>query len=174
MTTGRDDRDDDGTTGVHAAADGLSVLVGGDDPVVTLHLDDHHLVLETTDGEAVGAWRDVRRGLDFARALVAAAPHLRVIVSTWPAEALGALAEHLRRQGWRLGIGWPEEVALLGTGTTHRPADVLEALLAAGAATPPADRPVDEGLAPIGRHHVWHEGGSVRVEQVDLEGRAIG
>ncbi len=51
---------------------------------------------------------------------------------------------------------------------------MLDALAADGADAPAADRPVDEGLDPVARHHVWHEGGDVLVEQVDLEGRPLG
>ena len=138
----------------------------------TLHLADHHLVLETPDGPAIGVWHDLDAAVAFARTLVAADPGLRVILSTWPDRALGHIAEHLHRQGWRLGTDWHPEVALTGHGATRRARAVVEDLAAAGAEVPSRTEPIT-GPDPLRRHHVWHDGDGATVAEVTLDGRPL-
>jgi hypothetical protein len=138
----------------------------------TLHLDDHHLVLDTPDGPAIGIWSDLDVAVAFARTLVAADPRLRIILSSWPERARGHIAEHLHRQGWRLGTDWQPEVALTGSGRTQRARAVVEELAARGAEVPSRTAPI-EGPAPLRRHHVWHDGDGACVEEVALDGQPL-
>ena len=135
----------------------------------TLHLGGHHLVLTTADGPAIGVWHDLDAALGFGRTLVAADPGVRLIVSSWPERALGHIAEHLHRQGWRLGTDWPPEVALTGHGATRRARAVVEELAAVGAEVPSRTEPIT-GPEPLRRHHVWHDGEGATTREVALDG----
>ncbi len=138
----------------------------------TLHLDDHHLVLDTPDGPAIGVWDDLVVAIAFARTLVAADPELRIILSTWPDDARGHIAEHLHRQGWRYGEDWQPEVALTGGGRSRRARAVVEELAAQGAEVPSRTAPIT-GPEPLRRHHVWHDGDGATVAEVALDGTPL-
>jgi hypothetical protein len=142
--------------------------------VTTVHVFDTYVLADTPDGQALPVWTDADAGVVFARAAVEADPLLRLAVLTWPSAALGPLAEHARRAGWRLGPDWDPAGGIVLDGPVVRAEEVLDALAAAGTSLPSREAPIDGRLGPGERRHVWDDGAGVRVDLVAPDGSPRG